>query len=75
MRHMSTAPTLEDTLKAAIEAIITAVANVVNGVATALSSYAGLIGTVLVLTGVAFFAWRGVERIIPWIRGLFGRLF
>ena len=73
---MSTpAPTLEETIKAAIEGIIAALANIAKGVADALSSYAGLIATVIVMLGIGFLAWRGIERIAPFIRGIFGRLF
>jgi phage-related protein len=67
--------TLADTIKAAIEGIITALANIAKGVADALSSYAGLIATVVVMLGIGFLAWRGIERIAPFIRGIFGRLF
>jgi len=69
------APTLADTIKSAIESIITALANIAKGVADALSSYANLIATVIVLLGLGFLAWRGIERIAPFIRGIFGRLF
>ena len=72
---MAEAPTLADTIKSAIESIITALANIAKGVADALSSYANLIATVIVLLGLGFLAWRGIERIAPFIRGIFGRLF
>jgi len=69
------APTLEETIKSAIESIITALANIAKGVADALSSYAGLIATVVVLIGLGYLAWRGIERVLPFIRGIIGRLF
>jgi phage-related protein len=69
------APTLEETIKSAIESIITALANIAKGVADALSSYAGLIATVVVMIGLGYLAWRGIERILPFIRGILGRLF
>jgi hypothetical protein len=72
---MATAPTLEDTLKAAIESIITALANIAKGVADTLGSYAGLIATVVVMIGIGYLAWRGIERVLPFIRGIIGRLF
>jgi low affinity Fe/Cu permease len=43
-------------------------------VADALSQYAGLIATVVVMLGIGLLAWRGIERIAPFIRGIFGRL-
>jgi phage-related protein len=69
------APTLEETIKSAIESIITALANIAKGVADALSSYAGLIATVVVMIGLGYLAWRGIERVLPFIRGILGRLF
>jgi phage-related protein len=71
----ATAPTLEETIKSAIESIITALANIAKGVADALSSYAGLIATVVVMIGLGYLAWRGIERVLPFIRGILGRLF
>jgi phage-related protein len=71
----TTAPTLEETIKSAIESIITALANIAKGVADALSSYAGLIATVVVMIGLGYLAWRGIERVLPFVRGIIGRLF
>jgi phage-related protein len=71
----TTAPTLEETIKSAIESIITALANIAKGVADALSTYAGLIATVVVMIGLGYMAWRGIERVLPFIRGVIGRLF
>jgi hypothetical protein len=59
----------------AITSVITALAGVVRGVADALSQYAGLIGTVVVMVGLGYLAWRGIERILPFVRGIIGRLF
>jgi len=72
---MSETPSLPDVLKQAIESLLTALANVVKGIADGLTTYSGLIATVLVLTGVAIFAWRGIERIVPFVRGILGRIF
>jgi hypothetical protein len=69
------APSLTDIVTQAITSVITALAGIVKGVADALGQYAGLIGTVVVMVGLGYLAWRGVERIMPFIRGILGRLF
>jgi hypothetical protein len=69
------APSLTDIITQAITSVITALASIVKGVADALGSYASLIGTVVVMIGLGYLAWRGVERILPFIRGILGRLF
>jgi hypothetical protein len=71
----ATAPNLTDIITQAITSVITALAGIVKGVADALSSYASLIGTVVVMVGLGYLAWRGIERILPFIRGVLGRLF
>jgi len=70
---MSSQPDLGQALVTAITNIITAIAGVIGGVANALSEYANTIGTVLVAVGLAYFVWRGVERIAPFVRGLIAR--
>jgi len=59
----------------AISNAIQALANVMGGVAGALSQYANTIGTVIVVGGLALLAWRTMDRAIPFLRGIFGRLF
>ena len=73
---MSTTTTnLTDVITQAITSVITALAGVVKGVGDALSQYAGLIGTVVVMVGLGYLAWRGIERIMPFVRAILGRLF
>jgi hypothetical protein len=69
------APSLTDVITQAITSVITALAGIVKGVADALGSYAGLVGTIVVMVGLGYLAWRGIERILPFIRGILGRLF
>jgi len=69
------APSLTDVITGAITSVITALAGIVKGVADALGSYASLIGTVVVMLGLGYLAWRGIERIVPFLRGILGRLF
>jgi len=59
----------------AISNAIQALANVMGGVAGALSQYANTIGTVIVVGGLAVLAWKTMDRTIPFLRGIFGRLF
>ena len=69
------APSLADIITQAITSVITALAGIVKGVADAISQYANLIGTVVVMVGLGYLAWRGIERVLPFIRGILGRLF
>jgi hypothetical protein len=71
----ATQPTLTDVIRSAIESVIVAVAHVVRGVGDALANYASIVGTVVVMVGLGYLAWRGIERIMPFIRGILGRLF
>jgi hypothetical protein len=59
----------------AISNAIQALANVMGGVASALSNHATTIGTVIVVGGLAVLAWRTMDRAVPFMRGIFGRLF
>lgn len=72
---MSTPPDIGQALTNAITGIISALAGVIQGVASALSEHANLIGTVLVLGGVAYLIWRQMRRATPYIGGLLGGLF
>jgi hypothetical protein len=69
------APDIGQALVQAITNAITALANVIGGVASAISQYATTIGTIIVVGGIAYLAWRYMDRIVPFIRGLFGRIF
>jgi len=69
------APDIGQALVQAITNAITALANIIGGVASAISQYANTIGTIIVVGGVAYLAWRYMDRIVPFIRGLFGRIF
>jgi hypothetical protein len=69
------APDIGTALVQAITNAITALANVIGGVASAISQYATTIGTIIVVGGIAYLAWRYMDRIVPFIRGLFGRIF
>jgi hypothetical protein len=69
------APDIGQALVQAITNAITALANIIGGVAGAISQYANTIGTIIVVGGVAYLAWRYMDRIVPFIRGLFGRIF
>lgn len=69
------APDIGTSLTNAINGIISALAGVITGVATALSEHANLIGTVLVLGGVAYLVWRQLRRATPFIGGLLGGIF
>jgi hypothetical protein len=68
-------PDIGQALVQAITNAITALANVIGGVASAISQYATTIGTIVVVGGIAYLAWRYMDRIVPFIRGLFGRIF
>jgi len=68
-------PDIGSALVQAITNAITALANVIGGVASAISQYANTIGTIVVVGGIAYLAWRYMDRIVPFIRGLFGRIF
>jgi len=70
-----TTPDIGQALVQAITNAITALANIIGGVASAISQYANTIGTIIVVGGVAYLAWRYMDRIVPFIRGLFGRIF
>jgi hypothetical protein len=70
-----TTPDIGTALVQAITNAITALANVIGGVASAISQYANVIGTIVVVGGIAYLAWRYMDRVVPFIRGLFGRIF
>jgi len=70
-----TTPDIGTALVNAITNAIQALANVIGGVASAISQYANTIGTIVVVGGIAYLAWRYMDRIVPFIRGLFGRIF
>jgi len=69
-----TAPDIGQALVQAVTNAILALANIIGGVASALGQYANVIGTIIVVGGLAYLAWRYMDRIAPFIRGLFGRL-
>jgi hypothetical protein len=71
----ATTPDIGTALVNAISNAIQALANVMGGVASALSQYSTDIGTVIVVGGLAVLAWRTMDRAVPFIRGMFGRLF
>jgi len=71
----ATTPDIGTALVNAISNAIQALANVMGGVASALSQYATTIGTVIVVGGLAVLAWKTMDRTIPFLRGIFGRLF
>jgi hypothetical protein len=68
-------PDIGSALVTAITNAILALANIMGGVATALSQYASTIGTLLVIGGIGYLAWRYIDRIVPFLRGIFGRFF
>ena len=68
---MSTTQTdLGTAIQNAITAVVQAIANIVQGVASAISQYANLIGTVVVLGGLAYIAYRLLARALPGVSGL-----
>jgi hypothetical protein len=69
-----TPPDIGTALVTAITNAIQALANVLGGVASAISQYASTIGTIVVVGGIAVLAWRYMDRVVPFMRGLFGRI-
>lgn len=63
---MSQVPSLADV----INGIINAFVGIAGAVANAISSNATIIGTVLVMAGLAYVAFRFGRQIIGWVRGL-----
>jgi len=63
---MSQAPTLTDV----INAIINAFTGIAKAVADAVSANATTIGTVVVLAGLAYMAYRIGRQLFGWVRGL-----
>lgn len=68
------APSLGDTLASVLQKIINAIAGIIGGIADAVSQYAGTIGTILVVAGIAGLVMYTLFRHIPFVRQVFGRI-
>ena len=72
---MSTQPDISQALVGAVTNVINALAQIVGGIATAIQEFAGTIGTVVVLGGLAALAWTIFNRSVPFLGRLIGKLF
>lgn len=72
---MSEASGIGETLSQALQSILTAIVNIVKGIADTVSANAGIIATVLVIGGLIGMATYAIYRYVPFVRGLFERFF
>lgn len=72
---MSQTPDIGQALIGAVSSVISALAQIVGGVATAIQQYANTIGAIVVVGGLAVLAWTIFNRSVPFIGRLIGRLF
>lgn len=65
---------LGEALASVLERIVNAIAGIIGGVADAISQYAGTIGQVIVIAGVAGLVVYALFRYVPFARQIFGRI-
>lgn len=74
MSTTTSSTSLGEALTTVLEKIINAIAGIIGGIADAVSQYAGTIGTILVVAGIAGLVVYTLFRHVPFVRQVFGRI-